>query len=138
MMTGSCLCGGVKYSITGELNPIQLCHCQQCRKAQGTPFVSNIPLLRKQFELLSGAELLKEYASSEGKGRVFCSHCGSPLYSHRHSDPQSIRLRAGTLDQDLPVRPVSHAYTGSAANWWKINDQLPQHLEAASPPLPKA
>lgn len=136
MITGSCLCGGIAYRISGELSPIQLCHCQQCRKAQGTPFVSNIPVARSQFELLRGAELLKEYSASEGKGRVFCSHCGSPLYSHRISDPSTIRLRAGTLDQDLPVRPAFHAYTASAANWWSINDDLPQYAQGA-PRLPE-
>ncbi|MEH6566328.1 MAG: GFA family protein [Halopseudomonas sp.] len=124
----------MQYRISGELEPIQLCHCQQCRKAQGTPFVSNIPVPRAQFELLQGADLLKEYASSPGKARVFCSHCGSPLYSHRLSDPGTIRLRAGSLDQDLAVRPGFHAYTASAANWWRINDQLPQYPEGAPPP----
>jgi len=131
MITGSCLCGGVAYRITGALQPIQLCHCQQCRKAQGTPFVSNIPVLRSQFELLRGTDLLKEYSASEGKGRVFCSHCGSPLYSHRFNDPTVIRLRAGTLDQNLASRPAFHAYTDSAANWWLINDNLPQYAQAA-------
>ncbi len=133
MISGGCLCGGVRYRISGELAPIQLCHCQQCRKAQGTPFVSNIPLLRSQFELLSGAELLKAFASSAGKERVFCSQCGSPLYSQRASAPESIRLRAGSLDQDLAVRPAFHAYTHSAANWWQIDDQLPQYPQGAPP-----
>jgi len=133
MISGGCLCGGVRYRISGELAPIQLCHCQQCRKAQGTPFVSNIPLERSQFELLSGAELLKAYASSEGKERVFCGHCGSPLYSQRSSAPEAIRLRAGSLDQDLTVRPAFHAYTASAANWWQIDDALPQYPQGAPP-----
>ncbi|WP_290537184.1 hypothetical protein [Alcanivorax sp.] len=42
MYTGSCLCGGVTFEIAGELAPIQVCHCQQCRKAQGTALVTNI------------------------------------------------------------------------------------------------
>tara|TARA_R110000764_G_scaffold156109_1_gene244061 strand:+ start:278 stop:691 length:414 start_codon:yes stop_codon:yes gene_type:complete len=137
MIQGGCLCGGVRYRISGELEPIQLCHCQQCRKAQGTPFVSNIPLSRSQFELLSGEGLLKAYASSPGKERVFCSHCGSPLYSQRSSDPEAIRLRAGSLDEAPDVRPAFHAYTASAANWWQIHDDLPQYAQAA-PPKPDA
>jgi hypothetical protein len=44
MYTGSCLCGGVAYEIDGELEPIQVCHCSQCRKAQGTAIVTNIPV----------------------------------------------------------------------------------------------
>ena len=38
MFTGRCLCGGVRYTVSGDLAPIQICHCAQCRAAQGTPF----------------------------------------------------------------------------------------------------
>ena len=59
MYTGSCLCGGVRFQIQGELEPIQVCHCSQCRKAQGTPFATNTPVKEAAFQLDSGAELLK-------------------------------------------------------------------------------
>ena len=42
--TGSCLCGGVRFRIEGELGPVQVCHCTQCRKAQGGPFAAVIPV----------------------------------------------------------------------------------------------
>nr|WP_298173112.1 GFA family protein [uncultured Pseudomonas sp.] len=55
MYTGSCLCGGVQFRIDAQLEPIQLCHCSQCRKAQGGPFASNIPVNLADFHLLGGA-----------------------------------------------------------------------------------
>ncbi len=37
MLEGSCLCGGVRYGITGGLvGRINYCHCSQCRKASGS------------------------------------------------------------------------------------------------------
>ncbi len=33
MVSGSCLCGGVRFRIEGGLAPTQVCHCGQCRKA---------------------------------------------------------------------------------------------------------
>ena len=40
MRTGGCLCGAVRYEVTGPLAPIQLCHCGQCRKAQGSALLT--------------------------------------------------------------------------------------------------
>ncbi|HET8707713.1 MAG TPA: GFA family protein [Pseudomonadales bacterium] len=127
MYTGSCLCGGVKFEINGELEPIQMCHCSQCRKAQGTAFVTNIPVQEQNFRLLSGEPLLSYYESSPGKHRVFCKQCGSPVFSKTTALPGVIRIRAGTLDGELNTRPAFHFYTEFKANWFDINDDLPQY-----------
>jgi hypothetical protein len=130
MITGSCLCGGVQFEIDGELAPIQVCHCQQCRKAQGGAFATNIPLPAERLRLRSGESLLRAYESSPGKRRWFCSHCGSPLYSRRDSQPGIVRLRAGLLDGDLATRPALHFFVADRCNWWTINDALPQYAGA--------
>ena len=126
MYSGSCLCGGIRFRIESELEPIQVCHCSQCRKAQGTPFATNTPVAATAFTLLCGSELLTAFESSPGKQRVFCKRCGSPLYSRKDSLPGVLRIRAGLIDEPLEVRPVAHFYTGSKANWWPIDDGLPQ------------
>lgn len=130
MHTGSCLCKGVAFEINGPLAAIQICHCSQCRKAQGSAFASNIQVEAANFRLLRGAELLKEYESSPGKQRVFCGNCGSPVYSRRDDKPGVLRLRAGTLDGELATQPGFHFYTASKANWWSIDDELPRYAEA--------
>jgi hypothetical protein len=38
MLSGSCLCGGIKYEIEGELFGALNCRCSMCRKAQGAAF----------------------------------------------------------------------------------------------------
>jgi hypothetical protein len=93
--TGSCLCGGITFRVETELEPIQVCHCAQCRKAQGGPFAAVIPVAASTFKLLSGEHLLKFYESSPGKQRVFCGCCGSPIYSRRQALPAVVRVRAG-------------------------------------------
>ncbi|MCU9950425.1 GFA family protein [Pseudomonas sp. PDM13] len=129
MVQGGCLCGGVRFEIEGELAPIQNCHCSQCRKAQGTPFVTNIPVDETRFRLLAGNELLRAFSSSPGKQRVFCERCGSPLYSKSEKAPGVLRIRAGLLEGELETRPANHAYVASRANWWEIQDSLPQFPE---------
>jgi len=127
MYQGGCLCGGIRFEISGELEPIQICHCSQCRKAQGTPFASNLPVSSQAFTLLSGAELLKAFESSPGKQRFFCSHCGSPIYSQHERVPGVLRIRAGILDGPLNTRPIAHFYMASKANWWEAEDDLPKY-----------
>lgn len=112
MLTGGCLCGGVQFRIEAELEPIQVCHCMQCRKAQGTPFATNTPVAESAFQLLSGAGLLTAFESSPGKQRVFCSRCGSPVYSKKDTLPGVLRLRAGLINEPLSARAVAHFHTG--------------------------
>lgn len=129
MYTGSCLCGGVAFEIAGELEPIQVCHCQQCRKAQGTALVTNIPVSTDSLRWLRGQALLKTFESSPGKERQFCSECGSPVLSRLKTLPGVVRIRAGLLNEPLATRPAFHFYVASACNWWQINDDLPQYPE---------
>jgi hypothetical protein len=127
MITGSCLCRGVQFTVSGTLPPIVMCHCEQCRKAQGTAFVTNLPVDEGQFAFTRGEDLLSAFESSPGKKRFFCKTCGSPIMSKSTAQPGMVRLRAGTLDGDLDTRPAFHIYTGSKSNWYRITDDLPQH-----------
>lgn len=132
MYKGSCLCGAVSYELRGEPGPIVYCHCSRCRKAQGSAFGTNSPVKKHEFHLLSGGDLLKEYESSPGKHRVFCSHCGSPLYSRNSAIPGVLRLRVGLLDTPITAKPVAHIFASSHAEWETITDELPQY-EAGVP-----
>lgn len=135
MYSGSCLCSGVRFRLhVDELAPIQICHCAQCRKAQGAPFASNTPVARTAFELQSGQGLLKSYESSPGKMRCFCSQCGSPVYSWRTAMPDVLRIRAGLLDEPAQATLAFHAYVGDKCSWWRIDDDLPQYEQGVTTP----
>ena len=129
MVLGSCLCGAVRYEISGALGPIVFCHCRQCRKSQGGAFAVNAPVQASQFRLLAGEEVLTEYESSPGKKRVFCKVCGSPILSKRANAPDVLRLRVGGVDSAIPGRPSAHIFVASNAAWFEITDTLPQHAE---------
>lgn len=126
---GSCLCGGIRYQIDGELSGAMFCHCQKCRKANGSAFAFNAPIAANNFKLLSGAELLQSFASSPDAKRYFCKNCGSPLYSQRSSAPEILSLRLGTLNDDIAINKVAHIFVGSKAAWDDIHDDLPQFAE---------
>jgi hypothetical protein len=132
--TAQCLCGGISFRIDGDLEPIQICHCTQCRRAQGSAFAANIPVAESAVSFDRGAELMAEYESTPGKKRVFCRRCGSPVYSARSSLPGVLRIRAGLINEPLNLRPLFHAYVAHKADWYEIRDEVPQHRGAYLPP----
>jgi len=129
MLVGGCLCGGVRFRITGKIGPAAYCHCKQCQRASGSAFAANAPVRTTYFELTSGDALVSEYESSPGKHRAFCRRCGSPVYSRRDSEPDIRRIRLGTVDSDPERRPVAHFWVRSKAPWYSIEDSLPQYPE---------
>jgi hypothetical protein len=126
VVTGGCLCGGIRFLVDGPFGPVANCHCSMCRRAQGCAFATNASVDRAHFRLLQGAELITEYESSPGKMRCFCRVCGSPMYSHRLAAPNEVRLRFGTFDVDPGVRPGLHYAVESKAPWHEITDALPR------------
>lgn len=133
---GACLCGGLRFRILGALAPIEVCHCSQCRRAQGGPFATNIPVALAALHIDAGQDLLKAFESSPGKRRVFCSVCASPFYSERDSLPGVVRIRAGLLAEPVASHLEFQAYVGSKAGWWVVDEGLKQHEGAQGSSLP--
>jgi len=127
MIKGGCLCGGVRYEYDGELTEISMCHCSQCRKAQGTAFVAISPIDSAKFHITAGTDLLKEYRAVPNKARVFCANCGSPIYSARDDLPGVKRLRLGTVETPFTCQKAYHIFTDSKASWFEIKDDLPKY-----------
>ncbi len=123
---GSCLCGKVRFVITGEIKSIIMCHCSQCRKAQGSAFATNGIVDAKCFTFVSGEDELTGYETSAGKTRYFCKHCGSPILSKVLSKPETVRVRIGTISSEIVERPSAHTFASSKANWEDIEDDIPQ------------
>ena len=131
---GSCLCGGIRFSVEGVLAPIQICHCIQCHKAQGGPIATNIPVDVRNLTFESGEDLLRFFESSPGKVRAFCTVCGSPVFSRRTALPGVVRIRAGLLDEPVRASLGFHAHVTSKASWWPIDDELPRYEQGAPAP----
>ncbi|MDM1769292.1 GFA family protein [Acinetobacter sp. 226-4] len=121
MYSVSCLCGGVQFKIYQDIDKIFICHCQQCQKAQGSAFVAVAIIERKNIEVINGENLLNYYSATQGKKRVFCRNCASPLYSYREDLAEVVRLRVGVINEPLNAKVYSHAFTRYKANWFEIS-----------------
>ena len=127
MIKGSCLCEGVQYEYHEEITEIAMCHCHMCKRAQGTPFVTNAPINFNALKFTQGESLLKDYFSSPGKRRVFCSQCGSPLFSQLTSMPHIARLRVGTVTEGKLPAPAYQIFCEEKSDWFVVDDSLPQY-----------
>jgi hypothetical protein len=124
MLYGRCLCGGIRFEIDGHLGPVVYCHCSMCRHANGSSFATNASVRNEQFRIVSGLELIREYQSSPGNLRAFCSNCGSPMYGTVREAPWIRRVRLGTLDSGGGAKSVAHIWVGSKSEWYDITDHL--------------
>jgi len=131
MYYGSCLCGNVRYELSGELGEFGYCHCTSCRKASGSAHAANAPIGRTDFRLVSGTDTLQEFESSPGKLRAFCSRCGSPIYAYLSASRNILRIRLGSLDTAFTKQPRAHTFVSDKASWEPIGDSLPQFPEWA-------
>ncbi|UAX00020.1 GFA family protein [Halopseudomonas nanhaiensis] len=128
MLTGSCLCGAVKYRIDAPISSLTHCHCSMCRKAHGAAFASYVGVPLDAFHVTEGKDAVAAFHSSETVTRTFCRHCGANL-QFVDSRETELGVAAGTLDSALGVPPQAHIFVASRADWYEIRDGLPQHHE---------
>lgn len=130
-LKGSCLCGAVKYEVTGEPKRFYHCHCSRCRKATGTGHASNLFLQPGVLKWLSGEQEIRAFKVPEAKRftNTFCATCGSRL-PRQPNDTDIVMIPAGSLDDEAPIKPQARIFSGSRAIWSCADDELPVYPES--------
>lgn len=134
-LTGSCLCGAIRYEVRGAPARFYHCHCGRCRKATGTGHASNLMMTPETgLTWLQGEETLSRYKVPDAERfyTLFCSQCGSPM-PRRVPELKAVIIPAGSLDSPPPIEPQSRIFWESRANWSCHDDSLPVFAEY--PPL---
>lgn len=116
--TGGCLCGAVRYTITGEPRSVSLCHCRHCQKLSGSAFTLNLVVRETDF-VQQGDTVLFEDQGDSGNAvhRHFCGQCGAHILARIASAPGKIVLKGGTLDDPNSFTPKAEIYTNRAPAW---------------------
>ena len=127
MISGSCQCGGVRYTVDSEFSDVTNCHCTMCQKIHGAAYGTYGEVRRDRMRWTEGNDLLRVYSSSKGVERRFCGLCGSTLHFQFDLEPDNCYVTLGSVDGDPGVAPKSHIFVGSRAPWHEITDDLPQH-----------
>jgi len=127
MITGGCLCGGVRYEVDGSFLRASHCHCSRCRRHTGTSHSTQGRARREDFRLVAGEELISVYTPEGGAVKAFCTVCGSSLFGGQWPEGDEVTFRLGSVDGDPGIRPQFHTFVGSRAVWDEITDDLPQY-----------
>ena len=137
-LTGGCLCGAIRYTVSVPITELRACHCRDCQKASGAGGSVNAVIPRSALDITQGNP--KRYAVTADSGRTlyryFCGDCGSPIYGQRATSPETAVLRIGTLDNPPGnMKITANIWTRSARPWAYIDPASVQHPGQPDPPV---
>ena len=119
-ITGSCLCGGVKFTINGPLRDVIACHCSQCRKTSGN--FGAFAQAQAADYTFSADKSLKWYRSSDEAERGFCATCGSNLF-WKPTAKTTMSVAAGALDGATGLKTTQHIFVSDKGDFYELPEQ---------------
>jgi hypothetical protein len=129
-LSGSCLCGAIKFKVTAPVAGFRYCHCSRCRKASGSAHAANIFVPEKQFQWIAGETAVKRF-DLPGAQRFavwFCPECGTRV-PHKIKTTENMLIPAGLLDQAPDKAPENSIFWDSRAEWYVSPDAIPRFRE---------
>ena len=66
-ITGGCLCGAIRYTITAPIAELRACHCRDCQLESGSPFVTDMNVDRHTVRI---AGQLTRYTRTGDSGKL--------------------------------------------------------------------
>lgn len=120
MIKGSCLCGAVHYSVSGDLRPVIACHCTQCRKTSG----HHVAATSARRDCIEITGEVAWFASSDTARRGFCPTCGSNLFWD--GSGENLSIFAGTINGTTGLTIKGHIYCADKGDYYEIDPQARQ------------
>lgn len=127
-ITGGCVCGAVRYEITAEPLLMLKCHCRDCQRVTGGPYVPAVVVPYRAFRVRQG-EIRRFATESENGGRNlrgFCPACGSRLTGAEDAERGVIGVVASSLDDPGIFRPKFDMYVEDAQPWDPMDSSTPK------------
>ncbi|MDQ0474397.1 GFA family protein [Labrys wisconsinensis] len=122
-LTGSCLCGAVRYTIRGPVRDIWACHCRFCRRLHS--HVAAYAACAPEDIAIEDGRKLRWYRSSPSIRRGFCGKCGAQMF-YAPLDGGHFSIAAGTLDEPTGLKLTLHLCTAQKGDYYAIADDVPQ------------
>lgn len=130
---GGCACGAVRYRCDAKPFLMFQCHCRDCQRASGGPFVAAMLVPANAFRFVKGAPTYYATPSTSGGKHVrgFCGICGSRLTGgQKDGEPSTfVGLAVSSLDDPGGFKPQMHFFASHAQDWDRIADELPRYDE---------
>lgn len=129
VICGGCLCGAVRYEAAGRPYNITHCHCADCRRSAGAPFLSWASFRRIEFRFTRGQPRELEWT---GRWRSFCPACGTQLTFKATAEAEEVDVTVCSFDQPESISPQDHTWVEDRIPWVLLADNLPSYARARS------
>lgn len=126
---GGCLCGSVRYRVTGDPIAATLCHCRSCRRASGGTNVGWTVFDKRDVAWLADEPLA--HSSSRGIEWLHCHNCGSLVGYSRSSRPEHVDITTGTLDDPDRFPPTVEIWLEQKIGWETLHPDLPKRPQSS-------
>lgn len=103
---GGCLCGSVRFQVSGKPLRVGVCHCLDCRKHHGAVFHASAIFPRAAVSVVG--------ATSSYAGRHFCPLCGSSVFS---GSGDELEVHLGAMDAPDQFVPTYELWTVRRESW---------------------
>ena len=132
--TGGCLCGAIRYEVKGDPIRVAHCHCDDCRRAPGSRFATNVFVKQEDLVITQGTPRSFEHTSDSGSTmtKQFCADCGSQLFGFGSRSAGIRNIKVGSIDDAGFVRPEIEVFTSRALPFTRLSDQT-EHFEEGRP-----
>jgi len=125
-MTGSCLCGALRFEARGEPLFQGFCQCLDCRKVSGGRYAA----IGMPTDAVTITGESRRYGKPGDSGKIiyrnFCPNCGTSVFDQGDGLPGVTIINAALLDEPERFKPASVIYTRSALPWDHIDPSLPR------------
>ncbi len=103
---GSCFCGAVKFTVTGEPAAMGYCHCESCRSWAAAPVNAFTLWKPESLRITQGANNIGIYNKTDRSARKWCKSCGGHLFTD-HPHWQLTDVYAGVI-KEFPYQAGVH------------------------------
>ena len=128
-LTGSCLCGGVRFEVDVPFERVNACHCTSCKKISGGGGTVSGRARTDAIRILAGEDLVRTFQPDEGVAKTFCSECGSNLFGGGWPESEWTSVRLTALDEPFEEPLGSHLFIRSLAPWEVLPDDGVERFE---------
>jgi hypothetical protein len=123
-LTGGCLCGGVRYRVDAAPTDLNDCHCVDCRRSSGAPYVTWGTVSCDKLQVTDGR--LRQVLHA-GRIRSWAACCGTQLFFHTDAEADTVDVTIASLDDPAPFPPQCAIWTEDRLPWVRLDERLPAH-----------
>src|ERR1051325_1495893 len=119
---GGCICGGTRYVVKREASALVDCHCIDCRRSAGAPYVQWGSVPREDLVVIKGEPRKIAY---QNRIRWFAACCGTHLFFEDSEDSKTIDFTIASLDDPTPFAPQKAIFLEDKLPWVAIHESIP-------------